>query len=276
MRLALSNLALKGDPPVDYLRRLASMGVAGIEVAPTRVAAWQDLDDEVLNAYRDKVESAGLVVSSLQALLYGINDAHLLRDEAAFEMMRAHLQRVARAGARLGAGVGVFGSPRNRQKGEMDADEAWALGRARFRALAETVADEGFSLGLEPVPAFYGGDFVETAEAVIEMVRQVDHPGLRIHLDTGCVTLGGGDIGAAIDAAGSELGHFHIAEPKLAGLRHSVIDHAAAAAGLARQKYDKWVAIEMLEPADGSDEDVFYSVEFAIATYFRQGIVPES
>lgn len=267
MNLALSNLAFKADVSADYLGVLKAHGVSGIEVAPTRIAPWDELTDDAIDAYHDRLADAGLVIPSLQALLFGVNDAHLLKDEAAFQIMAEHLRKVARIGARLGAKVGVFGSPRNRNKVDMDAEAAWALGRERFGKLARIVAEEGFSIGLEPVPAFYGGDFADTAETVIQMVDEVNHEGLCVHLDTGCVTLGGGDIAAAVTAAGDRMGHFHIAEPKLASLRGSAIDHAGAAAALKAVGYDGWIAIEMLEPANPDDNDVLYSVDYARKIY---------
>ncbi|ADU13925.1 sugar phosphate isomerase/epimerase family protein [Asticcacaulis excentricus] len=267
MKLALSNLALKADVSQDYLRTLRSRGISGIEVAPTRIAPWEELTNDVVDRYRATLAEADLVVPSLQALLFGINDAQLLGDEAAFDIMATHLKKVARIGTRLGANVGVFGSPRNRDRGNLEVQAAWELGRERFGKLARLVADEGFSLGIEPVPEFYGGNFVDTSDAVIQMVDEVGHEGLCVHFDTGCISLGGGSISDAIQTAGDRLAHFHIAEPKLASLRNPSIDHADAAKALKAINYDHWIAIEMLEPAGTASDDVLFSVDYAVKTY---------
>jgi sugar phosphate isomerase/epimerase len=74
---------------------------------------------------------------------------------------------------------------------------------------------------------------------------------VRTHLDTGCVTLAGDEIGAEILATGAGLAHFHIAEPDLAGFEAPTCPHAAAAAALREIGYDGWHVIEMREPADG-------------------------
>jgi len=138
----------------------------------------------------------------------------------------------------------------------------------RFAMKAEAVHAEGFRLGLEPVPEFYGGDFLPHADDVIAMVREVAHPGLCVHLDTGCVMLGGGDIKAAIVDANGDLGHFHISEPKLAPLRPSVIDHPAAGATLRASGYSGWVAIEMLQPDQAFEDEALYATDFAVRNYF--------
>ena len=267
MKLSLSNLALPAGTTTAELAGLVALGARGVEVAPTRIAPWDELDAPRLAAYRGQLASAGLAVSSLQALLFGTSGLHLLQDEAAFVAMGEHLRRVAAIGAELGAGIGVFGSPRNRLRGDLAADAAWDLGRERLRRLAEWVHGEaGFALGLEPVPAAYGGDYLGSYQEVVQMVRDVDHPGLRVHLDTGCVLLGGGDIGAAVAAAGDLLGHFHIAEPQLGRFTTPSAEHGKAAAALHTAGYAGWRAIEMLQ----QDPDPMDAVREALAFAVRQ------
>ncbi len=246
-RLAISNLALPTTIVPALLKDLQTVGVQGIEVAPTRLGSWAELTDERLDGYRRLLVDHGLLVSSLASLCFDTADLHLLGNQSSFERLRGHLQRVAAIGSRLGAELGVFGSPRNRLRGEMSTTAAAELGKERLRNLAETVAAEGFCLGLEPVPAAYGGDFLPSAAEVIAMVNAVDHPGLRVHLDTGCALLGGDNIADAVMAAGDFLAHFHVAEPKLGSFYAPLAEHAGAAGALQKIGYQGWLAIEMLE-----------------------------
>lgn len=264
MRLSVSNLAIPADTP---LAPLAALGVQGLEVAPTRLAPWDAITPTMLDEYRARLDDAGLQASSLQALLFGTEGLHLLRSEAEFEAMLSHLRRVAEIGSRLGARVGVFGSPRNRQRGEMAQDAAWDLGRTRLARLAAAVAEQGFALGLEPVPPVYAGDYLTRADEVIRMASEIDHPGLVVHLDTGCVMLGGDSIAEAVAKAGPRLGHFHIAEPKLGPFDTPQCEHEAAAAALRAAGYQGWVAIEMLEQPAPAVRAVEVAVGFARRVY---------
>jgi sugar phosphate isomerase/epimerase len=264
MRLALSNLAIPSGVNLSALRNL---GLQGLEAAPTRIAPWESLTPAAARAYRAEADDAGLAIPSLQALLFGTAGLHLLADQSAFLAMAEHLRRVSEIGAVLGAGIGVFGSPGNRLRGDKPEQEAWALGRERLGVLARIVAESGFALGLEPVPPFYGGDFLTRAADVIRMVAEVDHPGLRVHLDTGCVMLGGDRIGAAVAEAAPSLGHFHIAEPKLGPFDAPQAEHAAAASALREAGYTGWVAIEMREQPDAPMAAIEVAVSFAKAVY---------
>lgn len=265
MRLAISNLAWPAQQDGAAFNLLASLGVHGVEVAPTKLAPWNELTATHLFEFRSRLASAGLVVSSLQAILYGLDRPQLLGDEPRFQLMRDHLTMVADIAAQLGGRVMVFGSPRNRIRGTTASSDAWRIARDRLRIIAETVATAGAIVGIEPVPAAYGGDFLGSWRDVLKMVREVDHTGIRVHLDTACVMLEGDSIGEAVAATKDWLAHFHAAEPQLVPFNAPIADHAAAAAALKAAHYDKWISIEMRE----QPEDPLAAVSQAVGTVQR-------
>ena len=267
MPLAISNLSFPLDIGGQTLLDLRSRGVEGVEVAPTRLCHWSEINNSTLSLYRTKLSDAGLCIPSLQSLLFGTQGLQLLADEQSFSAMTEHLRFVANIGLRLGAKVGVLGSPRNRLRGALSNEAAWEVGRVRLRRLASISLAEGFTIALEPVPAHYGGDFLTTATEVIQMVREVNEPGLCVHLDTGCVMLGGGDISSAILEASILLGHFHVAEPELGPFHSPVCAHAETAIALAEINYSRWIAIEMREQSPHPVEEIILATDFIMKTY---------
>ncbi len=246
-RLGVSNLAWPAAEQDAALALLASLGADGIEVAPTRLAPWEEITDAHLAGLRSACEQAGLVVSSLQAIFFGKPDAALLGDPPAFGLMAEHLRRVGGIAQALGAGVAVFGAPRNRLRGGLSPAEARALGAERLRLLGGIADRAGLTLALEPVPPAYGADFLNHAGEVVEMVRLAGHPRIRAHLDTACVTLAGDDVGAAIREAAPLLAHYHMAEPQLGSFASPCCDHRQAAEVLNQAGYAGWMVIEMRE-----------------------------
>jgi len=102
---------------------------------------------------------------------------------------------------------------------------------------------------MEANPPEYGADFVTTAAEAVELVRAVNHPDFRLHLDTGCMTLAHDPIAEMFDAAFPLLRHFHVSEPNLDPPGTSgKVDHPAFAAELKRRGYPHWVSLEMREP----------------------------
>jgi sugar phosphate isomerase/epimerase len=267
-KLAVSNLAWPKLDDDRILACLAELGVQGVEVAPTRLASWADLTPSLLAEYRSRLESFGLATSSLQALLFGRPELRLLGDTSEFEAMLAHMRQVIDVAANLGAKALVFGSPRNRSRGEMELDRAWALGQERLRSLGEIAADVGVTIAVEPVPPIYGGDFLTRWDDVLRMVKDVDNAGVRVHLDTSCVFLGGDAIDVAISTCAPALAHFHAAQPQLGSFADPIAGHAAAATALQGIGYSKWVAIEMMEQSPDHLAAVEEAVRFVRDLYF--------
>ena len=270
LALGVSNLAWTPEQTTDALALLARLGVTGIEAAPTRIAAWDRLDAAAVAGYRRRVEDAGLRVCSLQAILFGRPEVQLLADEAAFLAMAEHMRRVAEVAHGLGAGVAVLGAPRNRIRGGLPMAAAEVLAAERLRTLGDIAGAAGLTIGLEPVPAQYGADFMLLAADVRRVVGLCGHPAVRTHLDCACVMLGGGDIGTEIAATGAVLAHYHIAEPELGGFDAPVCAHGEAAAALAAMGYAGWAVIEMREQPSGLVA-VERAVRFAQGIYCRTG-----
>lgn len=266
--LGVSNLAWAPEQTTDALALLARLGVRGVEAAPSRIAAWDRLDAAAVAEYRRRVEGAGLRLCSLQAILFGRPELQLLADEAAFLAMAEHMRRVAAVAHGLGAGVAVFGAPHNRTRGGLTMAAAEALAAERLHVLGDIADAAGLTIGLEPVPAQYGADFMLLAADVRRVVDLCGHPAVRTHLDCACVILGGGDIGTEIAATGAGLAHYHIAEPELGNFDAPVCAHGEAAAALAAMAYAGWAVIEMREQPSGLAA-VERAVRFAHGTYRR-------
>lgn len=250
MKLGVSNLAWTPAEDAEILALLPTMGVTGLEVAPTRIAPWEALTPAVLGAYRATAADQNLVISSMQAITYGRADIALFGDQAALDRLIDHLALVAEIGSHLGAGVAVFGAPKVRGRGGLDEASARDLALEAFSRIADRLTGSSVRLGIEPVPPAYGNDFLTSPEAVTRFVEHLDRPEIVLHLDTGCAFLGGADIAEGIALGAQRLAHFHIAEPHLAGFEAPLAHHRDAAAALKAIDYQGWTVIEMLASPD--------------------------
>ena len=159
--------------------------------------------------------------------------------------MNAYMRDVLRLAGKLGARPLVFGSPKNRLKGDLPDDQAMEIAADFFSTLAETAAQENVILCVEPNPVEYACDFVRTTAPAIELVKRVNHPHFRLHLDSAIMTMNGEAIESALESAADYLAHFHVSEPQLGVVGEGTVDHARFAAALRAIHYQGWVAIEM-------------------------------
>lgn len=246
-KLAVSNIAWSGDHE-KTLAQIAAWGVQGIEVAPGKITGgWDSLDIKAMHNYRTLCEDHGLSIPSFQAFLFGKPHLQLLGEPEVFAAMLEHVNFVAELAAVAGARVLVYGAPKSRQLLGHNLSDAESLAIERLGQLAAVCVRHDVSLGLEAVPAAYGGEFITSYADSLRIVQAVNSPGLVLHLDAGCTWLNGDNIATAIDIAGPWIRHFHISQPQLSDFSEPAIYHTTAAKKLRELEYGHWLCIEMRE-----------------------------
>jgi D-psicose/D-tagatose/L-ribulose 3-epimerase len=267
MKLAVSNIAWPAELDGSVLPWLASHGVAALEVAPTRVwPDWEGITPESVSEFRRRVESEGLVISSLQSILFQKPGLTLFGTDQDRQAMRDHLRGCADLAAGLGAFCLVFGAPKNRRRGSLGEEDAFSLAAAFFAGVAEDYSQRGVCLGFEANPKDYACDFATEGATAARLVRAVGSPGFALHLDTACLYLAGEDAAAVIAQNADILRHFHVSEPNLGVFAAPASQHAAAAEALGRIQYPFWAALEM-RTATPPLPALHQAVEFLRRTY---------
>lgn len=245
MKLAVSNIAWSAGENAAVADLLAREDVHAIELAPT---AWRQQPLQAPAAdvleLRRWWEDRGVAIVSLQSLLFGRPDLQLFGSDSSRAAMSDHLRRTIDFAAALGARALVFGSPRNRQRGEMPLADALDIAREFLCALGAYAHEHDTAFCIEANPPEYGCDFITTTAEAVELCRSINHSGVRVNGDLGGMTLAHEDVAHSIALAAPMLGHFHASEPHLAGTG-TLADHAQAGAALREARYDGWVSIEM-------------------------------
>lgn len=281
MKLGVSNLMWAPAFDDEVATVLAELGVDRIDLAPSRYFPASLADDASrTDAVRAYWERQGVRIIGLQSLLHeatvaGEPTPALLGSPAAFAPLERILrQRIAQAAA-LGAQVLVFGSWPHRLRGHLSLERAVALAAARFGPLADAAAAAGIQLGIEPIDAGYGNDFLVNHDEAAMLVRAIGHAAFGLVLDVGCAGLATEDLRAVLQRHGELVCHVQLAERGLAPLTDSDW-HAKAgpilSAWLAQITRDgreePGVCIEALTP-DGTDpaEATRHSIEVARRWY---------
>ena len=266
MKLSISNIAWPEEKDAEVYQLLSQYDVGAIEVAPTRIwPNWVYSPDQVQTA-KAELAAQGLQVSSFQAIIYGCPDLKVFGTPSEKQALVNHLKRVADLAVQLGAGPMVFGAPKNRDRGDRTAAEAMIEAADLFAEVGEYCTAVGTCLCLEPNPKDYNCTFVTDSKTGAELVRSVNSPGFRLHLDVAGMFLAGESIPHALDAAADVLAHVHISEPYLGSFNTPQINHAEVAAGLKSINWDNWVSIEM-RATDQPVAAVERALQFVQATY---------
>ncbi len=252
-RITLSNIAFNDHS--EAVKFLQVQGVSQIEVAPTKVfpgMPWTDLYEKV----SEQKVTCPLRIGSWQSLFFGLPDMQLFGDRTV-DAWITHAKRcidMATYHTRERPVVLVLGAPKNRLVSGKSKDvcDAWAI--HAFVYLARHAEGAGVVLCLEPNPVAYGCEWCTTAAEAAAIVRAVDHPGFRLHLDAACMFLAGDDPEVAIAANVDILAHFHISSPHLRPLYDEVY-HRKVGQALKGVSYQGLLSIEMKADHHESNND---------------------
>ncbi|MBV1795829.1 sugar phosphate isomerase/epimerase [Siccirubricoccus sp. G192] len=182
MRLTLCNEVVRGLAFPQQCGWAASLGYAGLELAPFTLDATAPhlLPGSARIALRRAAAEAGIGITGLHWLLLApeglsITTADPARRARTLDVM----QRLVGLAADLGAGLLVHGSPAQRRlEAEGDAGRAEAtLARA-----GEWAADAGLIYCLEPLAA-RETNWASTVAEAVAIVRRIGNPALRTMLD---------------------------------------------------------------------------------------------
>jgi D-psicose/D-tagatose/L-ribulose 3-epimerase len=273
MELAVSNIAWTNEEEAAVAEKLQSLGVKHVEIAPTKL--WDDptsVTQAQAQEYVDWWKQYDITVSAFQSILFARPDFKLFESEEARREGIEYLAKFLNLAGMMGAEKLVFGSPKNRQRGDMSVEQANAIATDFFGELGRVAATYSTVLCLEPNAPQYNCDFVTNAAEGIDLVRAVNNPGFGLHLDTACMALAGDDLGNSIRKGRDILEHFHVSSPMLGQVEaRDDVNHVSAASALREIGYNKLVSIEMRPGDVGTNVDrVEQAVRFTQSVYFDQ------
>jgi sugar phosphate isomerase/epimerase len=263
MRIAISNIAWDVSEDEQIAELLSKYQVDAIDIAPGKYfpdpAKATDADIAKIKAYwADK----GIEITGMQSLLFGTQGLNVFGSGQSQREMLEHLGSVARIGAGLGATRLVFGSPKNRDRTGLSDEQALNIAKDFFTKLGNIAGDQGVIFSLEPNPTCYGANFMTTAQETYDAVSAINHPAIKMQLDTGAITINKEPMLEVLAYSLNQIGHVHISEPSLAVVGDSHADHASYAKAIKAYLSTPLVSIEMVAT---QDESHLISVERALA-----------
>lgn len=269
MKIAISNIAWQLEEEETVANIMRDLSITGVEIAPTKI--WNQplsASDNEIKSYRDFWHSKNIQIVSLQALLFGRNDLTIFDDKNIRIATLDYLKRIIELGSKLGAKVLVFGSPKNRNIGNLKIEEAQEIAQEFFYDLGEFALEKGVIFCIEPNPNIYNCNFITNSEQGLELVTKVNSKGFGLHLDSAGMTLSEENIEPALTNAIDKLCHFHMSEPYLGQVGDNLVNHPIFAQTLRNLNYQHWVSIEMkTQHPTNNVSAVSKALESAIASY---------
>jgi sugar phosphate isomerase/epimerase len=254
-----------GDWPMEKAFALAAeCGYQGIEIAPfTMGQLATDVSAKRRAEVRRMVERAGLEVIGLHWLLAQTKGFHLTSGDADVRRKTAdYFGELARFCADLGGKMMILGSPQQRSLAP-DVSKEQGMKRAAEILLATVPVLEKTNvvIGLEPLAAVET-NFLTTAAEAVELMKRVDSPQIRLHLDCKAMAAESIPIPELIRKYQGVFVHFHANDPNRQGPGFGELDFAPILAALREVSYRGWVSVEVLDYSAGPERIARQSIEY--------------
>ena len=264
---SVSNIAWLPDEESRALDLLGEAGISYIEVAPARI--WAAGADTPLASVREAMRlfsDSHIEISGCQAILFGKPDLVLFEDSARPALLE-YLKRLAAICSAAGGKYLVWGAPKNRWIPDgMDHETAFRTAVDFFQELGKEAEKQGVWFGIEANAADYGCNFCTHVTDVGHVVRAVDSPGIRWHLDTGELAMNSEAVPGVILQNADILGSVHVSQPGLGDFVVPWAGHSSVAAALQKLSYHGPITLEMKRPASGLN-GVREAISFLLTTY---------
>lgn len=264
MKYAICNETFLDWPFDRAFAAAAEYGYTGIEIAPFTIASdAKEISDEQRRTVRQQAKSAGLEVVGLHWLLAKTAGYHLTTADASVRRSTAaYLEELARLCRDLEGRVLVFGSPQQRNVPEgvtqqQAADHAVEV----IEAALPTIEECDVVLALEPLgPA--EGNFLNTADAAVELIERIGSPHCRLHLDVKAMSTESLPIPEIIARHADHLEHFHTNDPNKLGPGFGDVDFVPILSALDQIGYSGWLSVEVFDYSPGPEALAQKSIEY--------------
>ncbi|MCR4426524.1 MAG: sugar phosphate isomerase/epimerase [Firmicutes bacterium] len=249
VKFACCNEGFDGWSWPQVVSCLARIGYDAVEIAPFTFA---DHVGEISPSQRLEINAtaadAGLAISGLHWLLVRPEGLHLTHPDAGVRARtRDYLLGLVDFCADVGGRIMTFGSPnqRNVEPGcDPRAAREWAINT--FRAVGEHAHERDVVVCLEALPASLT-NFLNTTAEVIQLVREIDQPSIRMMLDVKSMAGEERPIPEIIRSAEGWFDHFHANDSNLKGPGFGDIDFVPIFHALADVGYDGYVSVEAFD-----------------------------
>jgi sugar phosphate isomerase/epimerase len=265
MKLAYSSNAYMRFSVQETIRRIASLGYAGLELLADVPHAWPaGLLEESKRAIRDCLHSQGLAISNVNGFMMNAvadprqpywHPSWIEPDANYRAIRRQHTKRALELARDLGAP-----SIQTEPGGPLPRGESWRQAAGVFydelMPCVEVAQSAEVDLLIEPEP----GLLIETFEQYLEFIDRIDSPRVGLNFDVGHAFCVGQDPQDWIPRMAAHTRHYHIEDIAPSRVHahlvpgQGAIDFEATLRAILESGYNGWITVELYPYVDHPDE----------------------
>jgi sugar phosphate isomerase/epimerase len=256
VKFAVCNEIFESADLTEAYKFTCELGYTGLEVAPfTLGESPTKLTSSERTAFSKKARDSGLEVIGLHWLLVKTEGFHLTTNDTAVRKRTAdYFRELIELCSDLGGSIMVLGSPKQRNFiAPMTHSSAMGNAADLISSISDQLLAHSVTLAIEPLGPSEG-NFLNLAAQGVELIRQIDCPNVKLHLDVKAMSSEPTGVGDIIRENRQELVHFHANDPNLLGPGMGEFDQRPVFQALQDIGYNDWVSVEVFDFALGYKE----------------------
>jgi sugar phosphate isomerase/epimerase len=239
-------------------------GYTGVEIAPFTLAKLAtDVGQDQRRELKKIAADSGLEIIGLHWLLAQTEGFYLTTPDAAIRQKTAeYFKELVRLCSDLGGHIMVLGSPKQRNLlPGVSHSEGMSYAADTLRKVVPLLEAHGVTLALEPLGP-EEGDFLRTADLGLELMRLVDSPNCRLHLDVKAMSTEPTPVCQILRKHAAHMAHFHANDPNRRGPGMGEVDFTPIFETLREIDYSGWVSVEVFDYTPGPEALARESIEY--------------
>ena len=252
MKYSICNWLFKESDFEKSCLKTAKHGFQGMEIAPfTLFDDPRSIGDKKILEIKNALEQNQLKFVGFHAIFFGPQNFRITSaDPVLRERSWDHLKKLVDIAGKLGGGVLVLGSPKQRHATGISPEKAIEYLKENLSRIAEYAAARSATILIEALPARYT-NVINTLEESRKVIRSIDKPSISGMFDFHNSAEEKLTWAELIDNYSDIIKHVHLNEVNGSYPGTGTSDFLPAFMKLAEKKYDRWISLEIFhQPTD--------------------------
>ncbi|MCM8819096.1 MAG: sugar phosphate isomerase/epimerase [Candidatus Omnitrophica bacterium] len=264
MKIGICNEIFKNWDFEKVFYFVKKLGYEGIEIAPFTITDdISYVSDKTIEEIRNYSEKTGIKIIGTHWLLVKPEGLSIsTRDKNLRKKTSKYLCKLVDFTSKIGGELMVFGSPKQRQINEGQTyNEVKENLKEVLIPVLERCEEKKIYLCLEPL-ARSETNFINKASQAIEIIEEINHPYLKLHLDVKAMSDEDKPIPEIIEEGAKYLKHFHVNDKNLLGPGFGEIDYKPIIEKLKEIRYNNWLSVEVFDFSPGAEKIATKSIQY--------------
>lgn len=264
MKIGICNEIFQNWEIEEIFEFIKKLGYNGLEIAPFTLGnSVDEIEEEKIKKIKDCSKKYDIEIIGTHWLLVKPEGLSISsEDENIRKKTSEYLRKLVDFTYNIGGKIMVFGSPKQRMVNERQNYEQ--VKKYFIEAILpplEIAQKRNVYICIEPL-AKKETNFINTASQAIEIIKEVKHPNLKLHLDVKAMCDEGKPIPEIIKSSAEYLYHFHVNDENLLGPGFGEVDYKPIIEALKEIGYNEYLSVEVFDFSPGAKVIAEKSIEY--------------